>query len=102
MNARKKNPAVDDVLNEFVAACERPTAKAVEAWVKLYPEFRRELVEFAATWAEQLVLAPAPELNAEQERNAINRAMSHMLNAAFDRDRRAHGAPVPRPPASKP
>lgn len=88
---REQTPILDDVLNEFVAEYEQPTGKALETWVKRYPQFRRELVDFAAAWAEQLALPPAPELSAEQEKALIDRAMSHVLNVAFSRDEQAHG-----------
>ena len=98
METQKKNPVLDDVLNEFVAECERPTAKTLEAWVRRYPEFRRELVDFAAAWAEQLALPPAPGLSAEQEKNVADRAMSHMLNVVFERDQQAHDTREAGPP----
>lgn len=88
MMTQKQNPTLDDVLNEFVAAYERPTAEALENWALRYPQFRKELVDFAAAWAEQLVLPPAPELSAEQEKLLADRAMSHVQNVVFKRAQR--------------
>lgn len=81
---------VDDVLNEFVTKNDRPTKKNLEEWAERYPQYRRELVDFAAAWAEQLVLPPAPELGPEKEKMLIDRAMSHVQNVAFERDEKAH------------
>ena len=77
---------LDDVFNTFVAENDRPTAENLQEWVKRYPQYRRELVDFAAAWAEQLVLPPAPELGTEAEKALIDRAMSHVLNVAYNRD----------------
>lgn len=80
---------LDDVLNEFVTENDRPTAKKLEEWAERYPQYRRELVDFAATWAEQLVLPPGPELGPEKEKALIDRTMSHVQNIAYERDEKA-------------
>ena len=85
-----KTPNLDDLLNEFVAENDQPSAQVLEVWAKRYPEFRRELVDFAAAWAEQLALPPASELSEEEEKALVDRAMSHVLNVAFTRDQQTH------------
>ena len=77
---------LDDVFNMFVAENDQPTAENLQEWVSRYPQYRRELVDFAAVWKEQLVLPPAPEMGPEAEKALIDRAMSHVLNVAYDRD----------------
>lgn len=86
MMTQNEKPKLDDVLNEFVAAYEKPTAEALEVWAARYPQFRTELVDFAAAWAEQLVLPPAPELSADEEKRLVDRAMSHVQNVVFNRE----------------
>lgn len=87
MESRKKT-TLDDVFNTFVAENDRPTAENLQEWIKRYPQYQRELVDFAVAWAEQLVLPPAPELGPEAEKALIDRAMSHVLNVAYERDMR--------------
>jgi len=82
---------LDDVLNEFVAENDGPTAQNLAEWAGRYPQYRRELVDFAAAWAQQLVLPPAPELGPETEKVLIERTMSHVLNVAYERDVKARG-----------
>jgi hypothetical protein len=89
MMTPNEKPTLDDVLNEFVAAYEEPTAEALENWAARYPQFRNELIDFAASWAAQLVLPPAPELSAEEEKLLVDRAMSHVQNVIFRRDQSA-------------
>ena len=84
----KEKETLDEVLNEFVAEYEKPTAEALEKWVGLYPQFRRELIDFAAAWAEQIALPPAQELIAEEEGGIVERAMSHVQNVVFSRGQR--------------
>lgn len=84
MKMENRNMAtLDDVLHEFVAENDRPTAENIQKWVAYYPHFEKELVDFAATWAEQLVLPEAPDLGDASERVLIDRAMSHVQNMAY-------------------
>lgn len=89
MIKNREKMTLDDVLNEFVAENDRPTAESLKKWAECYPQYQRELVEFAAVWAEQLVLPPAPALSAEEEKMLVDRTMSHMLNVAYSRDEKA-------------
>jgi hypothetical protein len=89
MMTQNEKPTLDDVLNEFVAAYEEPTAEALESWAARYPQYRDELIDFSASWAEQLVLPDAPELSAEEEKLLVDRAMSHVQNVTFKRDQNA-------------
>ncbi len=82
----RSEPTLDDALNTFVEENVRPTAENLQEWVNRYPQFRKDLVEFAAVWAEQLVLPAAEEIGAEAEKVLVDRAMSHVLNVAYSRD----------------
>ena len=77
---------LDDVFTAFVAENDEPTAANLQEWVERYPQYRRELVDFAAAWAEQLLLPPAPEMELETEKVLIDRAMSYVLTVAYERD----------------
>ena len=79
-------PTLDDVLNTFVQENDRPTAGNLQEWVERYPQFRKDLIDFAAAWAEQLVLPEAEEIAAETEKLLVDRAMSHVHNVAYSRD----------------
>ena len=77
---------LDDALNTYVEKNDRPTAENLKEWVKRYPQFREDLIEFAAVWAEELVLPAAAEIGAEAEKVLVDRAMSHVLNVAYSRE----------------
>ena len=93
----KNMMTLDDVLNEFVTAFDHPTAQGLEEWVERYPQYRHELVEFAATWAEQLVFPPAQELGEDIEKSLIERTMSHVLNVAYQREEKTSDAQDNKP-----
>ena len=79
-------PTLDDALNTFVQENDRPTAGNLQEWVDRYPQFRKDLIDFAAAWAEQLVLPAAEGIGAETEKLLVDRAMSHVHNVAYNRD----------------
>lgn len=79
-------PTLNDVLNEFMAEHSAPQADSLATFVKRYPQYRRELIDFAAVWAEQLILPTEPELSPDQEKLLIDRTMSHVENVLFNRD----------------
>ena len=91
MMETKSKITLDDVLNKFVAENDEPTAGNLRKWVKEYPQYRRELVGFAAAWAKQLLLPPEPEMEPETEKTLINRAMSYVHNVAYEQDAQAQG-----------
>lgn len=98
---RMKSPELSDVLNEFVMAEEYPTRAALEEWVRKYPQFEHELVDFALTWmAEETLPEPTPLANEEYER-IVNRAMSQVENLLYQRDQ-SHAPTIEpeRPPLS--
>ena len=82
----KFEPTLDDALNTFVEENDLPTAENLQEWVNRYPQFRKDLVEFAAVWAEQVFLPRAAEMGAEVEKVLVDRAMSHVLNVAYEPD----------------
>ena len=86
MNSRPEAVVLDDVLNEIVLAFERPSRDALVSIIRRYPEFERDIVEFFATWAEQLLLPESRALSAEEEATIVNRAMSHVQNVVYERD----------------
>ncbi|WP_425410075.1 hypothetical protein [Hyphococcus sp.] len=76
-----------NALDEFVAENERPTAENLATLIKRYPQHEKELIEFAASWAQQLLLPPEDELGPETEKSLIDRTMSHMLNIAYQNEK---------------
>lgn len=50
MRASREKNRLEEVLNEYVQCEVKPSHAALEKWVKEYPEFKKELVEFTISW----------------------------------------------------
>ncbi|HVU19488.1 MAG TPA: hypothetical protein VHE09_02080 [Rhizomicrobium sp.] len=59
---------------------ERPTRAALDAWIHEYPQFERELVDFASVWIAEDVLAEPMSLSDEEYDAVVNRVMSRVEN----------------------
>lgn len=69
---------LDDVFNEFVDKYDEPTEEALESLSRDYPQFRDELVDFAAAWEKQLTSPVGSELSEDEEEALIDNAMNFM------------------------
>lgn len=67
----------DEVLDAFGAAAAWPTEELLREWVKRYPKFERDLVEFATLWAATANL-PEEEMDSQLEDSIVNRVMSRV------------------------
>lgn len=45
-----RKPTLDDVLNEIAGSTQVPDEHALRAWMTQYPQFAKEIVEFATDW----------------------------------------------------
>jgi len=67
----------DEVLDAFGAAAAWPTEALVREWAKKYPEYERDLVDFATAWAATVAL-PIEALDLQREDELVNRTMSRV------------------------
>jgi len=81
------SPALDDVLNEFVMSEDHPTRAALDAWVREYPQFQRELVDFVSAWIAEDILAEPVPLSEEEYDLVVNRVMSRVENLLYENGR---------------
>lgn len=73
---RHKSPtSLDDVLDQLLFVDGEPSKEAIASWSARYPEFRADLLAFAAGWAEDEHLAP-PTVNELRERSLQVAAMN--------------------------
>ncbi len=79
MNMPVEQKRLEDILDAYVASGVGPNSP-LDEWIRLYPEFERELIEFAASWSLMKWLPPA--LNAEEvdEETLVLRGMSVVQN----------------------
>ena len=70
---------LEDILDAYVASGVGPNSP-LEEWTRRYPEFERELIEFAASWSLMTWLPPAPDAEEIDEETLVLRGMSVVQN----------------------
>lgn len=81
MTINTRRPSLEEVLDEFFFATDAPSAGAVLRACEAHPEFRHDILEFAALW---IAHDDAPEPAAEDLHvppGAVSRLQSYALNS---------------------
>jgi hypothetical protein len=82
---------LDEVLDAFAEAADQPTEALVREWTEKYPQFKREIVDFAVEWAASEMVEDV-SLTPEEEDELVNRTISHMQQVS--QQLQAGNAPV--------
>lgn len=79
---------LEDVFDELVASEPLPSADVLDRWIRRYPQFEGELIDFVASWS-LMESAAAPEYPATDATHAalVLRGMSIVQNLLHDRSR---------------
>lgn len=91
---------IDDILDQFMLEYPEPSREAVEDFIRKFPEFHAEILEFAVAWAEDHVLPDADPFTAEQADRLIDRNDSYIANYFYERDGQSSNASVSKVSAS--
>lgn len=75
----------DEVLDAFGAAAAWPTEALVREWAQMYPEYERDLVDFATAWAATAG-SPPVALDLQREDQLVNRTMSRVQMLVLELD----------------
>jgi hypothetical protein len=97
-NIKQSRPQVDEVLMQFAAEQSLPTAAQLHRYIEQFPQFREELVEFAASLVEDEFHGEPVETQATEA--AAHLAVSHFHNFRYEFAKK--GAPVPSMNAKNP
>jgi hypothetical protein len=73
-----------DVLDMLLAVHGAPTSDAITEFARRYPQYRPDLMEFAADWAAEMHLPEPEPFTTEQEFSLVSRAHSAFQNLAFE------------------
>jgi len=77
MSIRQVKRPLEDVLNEYVATEHKPNHKELKRWIKQYPEYKQELIEFTVNWGLMEHIPQSEVLKEEvSEEILVLRAMS--------------------------
>jgi hypothetical protein len=80
-----RKPDLDAVLDEFASLAGPPDAETLRAFIEEYPEFKRELVEYATDWIATDAARNRAPVTAEVLDGIVGRTMSRvqsLLDAA--------------------
>lgn len=80
MNDQIECQRLEDVLDAFVASAADPENVSLAEWIRRYPQYERELTEFAASWSLMRSLPPALDAERTDEETLVLRGMSVMQN----------------------
>lgn len=86
----------DDVLGAFAAAADRPSKALVDEWTEKYPQFEKEIVDFALEWMATVLVGSEP-LAEEDEDQLVSNTISHLQRVSQNQD---HVAAAPAPERS--
>jgi hypothetical protein len=83
----KQKVSLDDVLSDMALTSVRPDAKVLADYVRRYPQFAEELVDFAAELAAEAISAAVDE-DLEPPTTgtspAVSKALSHLQNRLYE------------------
>lgn len=88
MTSPNRRPSLEEVLDEFFFSADKPSPDMVLRTCEAHPEYRADILEFAALWASHEA-APEPEnvdaLSAVSE-ESVSRLQSFVLNRLHELD----------------
>ena len=79
MNKPTGRDKLEDVLDAYVASGADPN-DPLDEWIRHYPEYEEELIEFAVSWSLMKSLPPAPDAEEIDEDTLVLRGMSVVQN----------------------
>jgi hypothetical protein len=82
---RNEQEALEDVLDAYVASNSVPSQQALKEWIRRYPNYRRELIEFTVSWTMIEHLPPSPDVDEIDEELLVVRGMSVVQRIMDDR-----------------
>lgn len=74
MNDFSGRDELEDVLNAYMAAASTPNAESLAEWIRRYPQYERELTEFAVAWSRTRWF-PAVQRPSDDDDTSAQRAM---------------------------
>ena len=84
---------LEDVLDAYVASGVGPNGP-LDEWLQSYPEYEREIIEFAASWSLMKWLPPAPNAEEVDQETLVLRGMSVVQNLLHGQSSESAADPV--------
>ena len=100
MNEQMERERLEEVFDAFVASEAGPNSASLAEWIHRYPEYARELTEFAASWSLMKWLPPSPDAEELDEETLVLRGMSVVQNLLHRQEQEQAAAVAAAPIAS--
>lgn len=85
MSERNGQESVETVLDAFVSSEPDPSTTALQRWIVRYPNYERELTDFAAAWILMDTLPPAPGTEKTDEEALVERGQA-VIDTVFPKE----------------
>lgn len=89
MTQYNEQELLDDILNTYVASATAPDHATLTEWIRRYPQYARELTEFAASWGLWESLPRVAGCEDVDEDTLVLRGMSIVQNILHEQTQRA-------------
>lgn len=86
MTSPNRRLSLDEVLDEFFFSAEKPSSSAVLAACEAHPEYREDIVEFAALWSSYEASPEPTDTEVEVSEESVSRLQSFVLNRVYELD----------------
>ena len=96
MNDWTAHKTLEDVLDAFLVATSEPDSDSLSELIRRYPQYERELTEFAVAWSRSRWLPPAPGPAISTD-TVISRGMSIVRDLLSQDRMREDTSALPKP-----
>lgn len=86
MTSPNRRLSLEEVLDEFFFSAEKPSSSAVLAACQAHPEYREDIVEFAALWSSYEASPEPTDTEVEVSEESVSRLQSFVLNRVHELD----------------
>ena len=86
MTTPKNRPSLEEVLDKFFFSAEKPSSSIVLSACSTHPEYREEIMEFAALWSSYENSTEPTSFEDEVSEESVLRLQSFVLNRVHDLD----------------
>jgi hypothetical protein len=86
MKRDENQPSLDEVIEAYMASTANPDNDSLSEWITRYPQYSRELMDFAAHWGLIDTLPPHEAPNQEAEEEALVSRGRSMFRDVWQRE----------------
>lgn len=94
MTTPARRMSLEEVLDEFFYSTDKPSATMVLRACNAHPEYREDIMEFAALWSAYTASAEPTSMTDDVSEESVSRLQSFVLNLLHETDGKADSKPT--------